>query len=443
VERAGVLAIGGELADAVRAAAAAVGVPARVEERLGEGVRALGEGRWIATILSLELAGSGVDLAARMASEGGAGAVVLVARNPDPGLAMEAVGAGALELLGLPVDVDRLAGLLRGLAPEGSRVELPVRTESELIGGSPRLMEVFGAVARVAPSAATVLITGESGTGKEEVARAIHAASGRARGPFVAVNCAAIPEDLLESELFGHERGAFTGAVARKLGRFERASGGTLFLDEIGDMSLVLQAKILRSLQEREIERLGGEERIAVDVRIVAATHRDLAVRISEGEFREDLYYRLAVVRLHLPPLRERGGDVRQLALHFAAVYASEYQRPIRFISTAALERLEGHAWPGNVRELRNVMERAVLTARGDTVREEDVELDRRAEAEPEGERLPGYGPRLSMEAVERLHISRVLREVEGQLGRAAEVLGLHRNTVARKAREYGIEEGR
>ena len=443
MERAGVLAVGRELGEAVRAAGRAAGVPVRVTEGLGEGLQALAEGVWAATVLSLELPGSGLELAARVAASGRAGVLVLASADPSLELAMGAVAAGAVELLAIPVEVERLEALLSG--PDGSdaRVPLPAVGESELVGRSPRLMEVFGMVARVAPSPATVLVTGESGTGKELVARAIHGASGRARGPFVAVNCAAIPEDLLESELFGHERGAFTGAVAKKLGRFERANGGTLFLDEIGDMSLVLQAKILRVLQEREIERLGGEERIPVDVRIVAATHRDLPARIAEGEFREDLFYRLAVVRLHLPPLRERGADVRALALHYTARYAVEFGRGIGFIAASALVRLEGHGWPGNVRELRNVLERAVLTAPGDTLRQEDIELDAPRGEVAEGEVLPGYHARLSMAEVEKLHIERVLDETRGQLGRAAEILGLHRNTVSRKAQEYGILEER
>jgi DNA-binding NtrC family response regulator len=204
-------------------------------------------------------------------------------------------------------------------------------------------------------------------------------------------------------------------------------------------MSLVLQAKILRVLQEREIERLGGEERIPVDVRVVAATHRDLAERIVEGEFREDLYYRLAVVRLHLPPLRERGGDVRALSLHYAARYSEEYGQRVRYMATAALERLEGHGWPGNVRELRNVVERAVLAAPGDTVRAEEIELDLPRRAAAGGVTLPGYHPGLSMAEVEKLHLARVLEEANGHLGRTAEVLGLHRNTVSRKAQEYGL----
>jgi two-component system response regulator AtoC len=397
-------------------------------------------------VLALDLSGVDLTLAERLAAEPGAGALVLVADHPSASLAMEAMRRGARELLGSPLEAEALAGLLRGLAQGGERVRLRLAADDgegeggQLVGRSPSLLEVFKQVGRVAGSPATVLVTGESGTGKELVAQAIHRLSPRATRPFVAVNCAAIPEDLLESELFGHERGAFTGAVARKIGRFERASGGTLFLDEIGDMSLVLQAKILRALQEREIERLGGEERLAVDVRVVAATHRDLATLIAAGDFREDLFYRLAVVRLHLAPLRERREDVRELALHYGAFFAREYGRPVESISSEALARLEGHPWPGNVRELRNVMERAVLVAPGEVIAGDHVQLDRPVAPAVAAGNLPGYTPTLTMAEVEALHITRVLAEVEGHLGRASEMLGLHRNTVSRKAREYGIE---
>ncbi|HEX6068622.1 MAG TPA: sigma-54 dependent transcriptional regulator [Longimicrobiaceae bacterium] len=446
----GMLVIGGgtALAGVAQRAASAAGLASRAVDSLTEGLRSVGEGNWAATMLSLDLPGADLPLAERLAAEPGAGAVVLVADNPSASLAMEAMRRGARELLGAPVEAEALAALLEGLAQAGERVRLRLAEDGgegegeggRLVGRSPSLLEVFKQVGRVAGSPATVLVTGESGTGKELVAQAIHRLSPRATRPFVAVNCAAIPEDLLESELFGHERGAFTGAVARKIGRFERASGGTLFLDEIGDMSLVLQAKILRALQEREIERLGGEERLTVDVRVVAATHRDLATLIAAGEFREDLFYRLAVVRLHLAPLRERREDVRELALHYGALFAREYGRPVGSISAEALERLEGHAWPGNVRELRNVMERAVLVAPGEVIAGNHVELDRPAAPAVAAGNLPGYTPTLTMAEVEALHITRVLAEVEGHLGRASEILGLHRNTVSRKAREYGIE---
>jgi DNA-binding NtrC family response regulator len=437
-----VLAVGGAtMGEGVRAAAVGSGLRVTVAGSLTEGLRAVAESSWTAVILSLELPGSDLALAQRLAAEPSTGALVLVAENPSASLAMEAIRAGARELLAAPLRVEELRDVLVGLGEEGERVPLRrAEGDGELVGRSPALLEVFKQVGRVAPSPATVMVTGESGTGKELVAQAIHRHSPRATRPFVAVNCAAIPEDLLESELFGHERGAFTGAVARKVGRFERANGGTLFLDEIGDMSLVLQAKILRALQEREIERLGGEERLAVDVRVIAATHRDLAKLIAAGEFREDLFYRLAVVRLHLSPLRERQDDIRELALHYADRFAHEYARAVIAVTREALERLEAHPWPGNVRELRNVMERAVLVAPGEVIGVQHVQLDRPAPVAPAGGDLPGYSPTMPMAEVEALHISRVLAEVDGHLGRAAEILGIHRNTVSRKAREYGIE---
>jgi DNA-binding NtrC family response regulator len=442
----GVLVIGGDAATAAAArdAAREAGMEMRAAASLTDGLRALGERRWRATLLSVETAGDDTELIRRIAAEANAGALVLVAAAPSLRLAMEAPRLGAAELLAAPVRADDVARILAAAATVAAAVPLPEPGEDddELVGSSPELLEVFKTVGRIGPSPATVLVTGESGTGKELVARAIHAVSPRAARPFVAVNCAAIPEDLLESELFGHERGAFTGAVARKIGRFERAHGGTLFLDEIGDMSLVLQAKILRALQEREIERVGGEERIPLDVRVVAATHRDLSALIASADFREDLFYRLAVVRLHLPPLRERRGDVRALALHYAARFAHAYARPLRAVGEDALARLEAHAWPGNVRELRNVVERAVLLATGDVLLPEHLELDARAGAEPPiaaGETLPGWTPELSMAQVEALHIARVLERVGGHFGRASEVLQMHRNTVSRKAMEYGI----
>ncbi|HEX6751548.1 MAG TPA: sigma-54 dependent transcriptional regulator [Longimicrobium sp.] len=442
----GILLIGGDAATAaaVRSAARDAGVVARVAASLTDGLRALGEHGWGATLLSVETAGEDPELIRRIADEANAGALVLVAAVPSLRLAMEAPRLGAAELLAEPVRAEDVLRILGAAGPTGEGVPLPELDGDgdELVGSSPELLEVFKTVGRIGPSPATVLVTGESGTGKELVARAIHAVSPRATRPFVAVNCAAIPEDLLESELFGHERGAFTGAVARKIGRFERAHGGTLFLDEIGDMSLVLQAKILRALQEREIERVGGEERIALDVRVVAATHRDLAALIASGDFREDLFYRLAVVRLHLPPLRERRGDMRALALHYAARFARAYARPLRAVAEDALARLETHPWPGNVRELRNVIERAVLLATGDVLLPEHLELDARAGAEPAastGPTLPGWNAEMTMAQVEALHIREVLDRVGGHFGKAADILQMHRNTVSRKAMEYGI----
>jgi DNA-binding NtrC family response regulator len=287
-----------------------------------------------------------------------------------------------------------------------------------------------------------VLITGESGTGKELVARALHEQGVRSGGPFVAVNCAAIPDTLLEAELFGFEKGAFTGALAASAGRFGRAHGGTLFLDEIGELSVPLQAKILRVLESGEVERLGAASATTVDVRVVAATNQPLRERVREGRFREDLLFRLAVVEVELPPLRRRTGDVLPLALHFARDFSKRYARPLQGLSQPAVSRLLAHAWPGNVRELRNVMDRAVLLARGGVIREGDVRLG--ADAPRVSPREPGapagYPPTLSLRDVEAAHIRSVLRFTGGRMGEAAEILGIHRNTITSKVREYAIE---
>jgi transcriptional regulator with PAS, ATPase and Fis domain len=281
------------------------------------------------------------------------------------------------------------------------------------------------------------LLQGESGTGKEVVARAIHLNGAKAAGSFVAVNCAAIPENLLESELFGHEKGAFTGAIMRKIGRFEQAAGGTLFLDEIADMSLALQSKILRAVQEREIERVGGTETLPIDVRLIAATNRDLQDAIAQGRFREDLYYRLAVVTIRLPKLTDRGDDLVLLAAYFVRHFAERYGKRIRAISDRALELLRNHPWVGNVRELRNVVERAVIVATDDTLRAEHLPEELRGEEVALAERP--QGTLLTLAELEARHIARVLAHTSGQIGAAAEILGIHRNTLTRKMKEYGL----
>ena len=419
-------------------------------ETLQEGLDRLRSGRWSAVVLSLDLPAVDLELVARMVESGvDAGALVLTAARPTMQLMVEASRLGVLGVLVSPPEPGELAALLREVFAAEEVVPLAGVAEDgdgdATVGGSPAMLEVFRMVGRVAPSSATVLILGESGTGKEMVARAIHRNSTRSAGPFVAINCAAIPENLLESELFGHEKGAFTGAIARKIGRWERAQRGTLLLDEIGDMSLALQAKILRAVQEREIERVGGEERIPVDVRVVAATHRNLRTAIAEGSFREDLYFRLAVVTLELPRLRDRGPDLELLAQYFVARHAAQYGRQIRGIARSVFERFREHDWPGNIRELRNVTERAVLMAHGSVLLPDHLPLDqlRAAAAAPaaaDDAPLAGYSPDLNLAEVERLHIREVLRRVGGHMGRASEVLGVHRNTLTRKVREYGLE---
>jgi len=369
--------------------------------------------------------------------------LVALADRPSMGLALRAEKLGVLDVLALPLKRDALAAALARVRAATTEVAVPlppIDAEAQghyaLVGQSPAMLEVYKLMARVAHSTATVLILGESGTGKEVVARTIHQ-HGPAAGPFVAVNCAAIPENLLESELFGHEKGAFTGAVARKIGRFEQAGGGTLFLDEIADMSLALQAKILRAVQEREIERVGGGESIPVTVRLIAATNRNLQEAIAQGRFREDLYYRLAVVTIELPRLVDRGDDLLLLIGHFARQFGERYHKQIDSLSDRALELLRNHQWVGNVRELRNVIERAAIVVSDGTLRSEHLPDDLRAQEPGVPERTAGVLPTLA--EAEARHIARVLSHTGGQIGAAADILGIHRNTLTRKMKEYGL----
>ncbi len=370
--------------------------------------------------------------------------LIAATRNPSMGLVLRTEHLGVLDLLALPVRRDDFLAALsryRSAAVEAPVPLVPVESHAvgryALVGQSPAMLDVYKIVARVGPSAATVLILGESGTGKEVVARAIHQNGHQSGGRFVAVNCAAIPENLLESELFGHEKGAFTDAVTRKIGRFEQAVGGTLFLDEVADMSLALQAKILRAIQEREIERLGGTETIPVEVRLIAATNHDLREAIAQARFREDLYYRLAVVTIRLPTLAERGEDLVLLTGYFLQQFAERYGKQITAISDRALHLLRNHPWVGNVRELRNVIERAVIVTTGEMVRAEHLPDELRGEEASLAERPEGA--LLTLAEVEARHISRVLAHTSGQIGAAAEILSIHRNTLTRKMKEYGL----
>ena len=375
--------------------------------------------------------------------------LVALARRPSMGLAVQAQKLGVLDLLTLtirPEDFARIVESLRAAETEEPIAFPPVENAEAgthtLVGQHPSMLDIYKLVVRVAPTSATVLLLGDSGTGKEVVARAIHQNGGRASGPFVAVNCAAIPENLLESELFGHEKGAFTGAMTRRAGRFELAVGGTLFLDEIADMSLALQAKILRAVQEKEIERVGGGELIPVDVRLVAATNRDLRAEIADGKFREDLYYRLAIVTINLPRLSQRGDDLLLLAAHFVQQFGPRYGKTIRSISDRALDVLRRHAWKGNVRELRNVIERAVVIATDDTLRMSHLPEELRATVDRPA-LTNSVSPSADLDTLaqsEARHIARVLTHTAGAHGAAAEILGIHRNTLTRKLKEYGLQ---
>ena len=363
--------------------------------------------------------------------------------------AVRALKQGAYDYLVKPLDLDELQTKL-GRALETSRLRTQVATLREamqgrysaraMVAGSPAMQEVLRQIAAVAGTNATVLVLGESGTGKELVARALHADGRRPNGPFVAVNCGAFAETLLESELFGHEKGAFTGAAARHEGAFERGSGGTLFLDEIGIAPKSVQARLLRALEEKEVLRVGGREPVKVDARIVAASNRDLEELVEAGEFRHDLLYRLQVVTLRLPPLRERPEDIPALADRFVAAAGTEHGRHIESIEPACYERLVAHAWPGNVRELRNVMESAVIMARGPVLRADDLQLGRgdRGGAARAGAVLaiPAGTP---LAELEREALLQALRRHDGNRQLTADELGISTRTIQRKIREYDL----
>jgi two-component system response regulator HydG len=386
----------------------------------------------------------GIELLKRLREQDHGLPVIVVTASSDVSAAVRAVRAGADEYLTKPIDFDTLL-----LAIERATERRVLRAETDtlrrqareadgeglqgLLGTSPAMQTVYRVARQVAGSRATVLITGESGTGKGEIARAIHALSPRAKGPFISLHCAALAESLLESELFGHEKGSFTGADKRRAGRFEQADGGTLFLDEIGEISPLLQVKLLRVLQERTFERVGGNESVKVDVRLLAATNRDLAQEVREKRFREDLYYRLNVVRVEMPPLRLRGGDATILASHFLERFAAENHSQARSFTDRARLKIARHRWPGNVRELENAIERAVVLAVSPEIDEGDLPF----ESEPDvqgGVRIPGA----TMAEIERHAILSTLEATGGSTTKAAEILELSVRTIQYRLHEYG-----
>jgi len=389
---------------------------------------------------------SGLEALAAIKSINPAIPVVIMTAYSSVETAVATLTQGAHDYLTKPLDFDKLRITLER-AMEHSRLKAENRLLRErlglqfdrrhIIGQSAAMVRLFDSVAQVAPSEATVLIAGESGTGKELIAGAIHFNSSRRDGPFVRLNCAAITETLLESELFGHEKGAFTGADRRREGRFFQADGGSLLLDEVSEMPLPMQVKLLRVLQEREFTRVGGDTVIRVDVRVIAATNKDLPDLVSGGRFREDLYYRLNVVGLTLPALRERAEDIPLLALHFLEAFALKNRKEVKGFTPQAMDRLIRYAWPGNVRELMNAVERAVVMTRGDFLTEEDVSLiPTAAMPAPEHPPTPGVRP---LEEVERATILTTLKAADGNKSEAARRLGITRRTLHKKLKAYGV----
>lgn len=415
-----------------------------------EGAKAVMETEHIDLLLTdLRLGGeSGMDLLSWALRQQNPPVCIMMTAYGSVDTAVEAMKQGAYDFVTKPVNIDRLDLLvkraLRGSQIERENTQLREQMDKKFglenfVGSSPAAMRVLDTIRQVAPSRATVLVSGESGTGKELAAHAIHQLSPRHRGPFVAVHCAALSPQLLESELFGHEKGSFTGATERRVGRFEQAAGGTLFLDEIGEIDAATQVKILRVLGERIFERVGGNKPIPADVRLVAATNRDLAAMVSEGKFREDLYFRLNVVQLHLPPLRERTEDIPLLAAHFLREAARENDKPVRELTAEAMRALLAYHWPGNIRELRAAIEHGVVMSNSPKITLRDLPATVRAASSGAHDRAPLP---LNLGETEISLIRRALGESKGNRTLAAQKLGISRRTLHRKLKEHpGIGE--
>jgi two-component system nitrogen regulation response regulator NtrX len=374
----------------------------------------------------------------------GAPPVIVISGHGNVDAAVRATRLGAYDFLEKPLSLERILLTVnhaladRRLREQVRDLKRHLTIEELLIGDSDPMKKLDQQIRGAAPSNSRVLITGENGSGKEIVARTLHRLSHRAEQPFIDVNCAAIPEELIESELFGHRKGAFTGAIDERKGKFELADGGTLFLDEIGDMSLKTQAKVLRVLQEQTFQKIGGQQTIKVDVRVLAATNKELESEIASGQFRSDLYYRLNVIPIDVPPLRSRGQDIVLLAEHFLRRFAAEGGTPKKKLSAGAATKLKGYSWPGNVRELRNVIERLAILAPGETIDAEDIQLGTRGEAAPEI--VANLTLKDAREEFEKQYILARLRELGGNVSRTADALGVERSNLYRKLHAYGIK---
>ena len=414
-----------------------------------EGIELARELRPDVTFLDVKMPGmDGLDVLARLREDDPGAVVVMISGHGTIDTAVEATRKGAYDFLEKPLDTDRLLVTLRralelkGLTRSVAELRDQVESRYEIVGNAYAIRQVLERVERVSPTEARVLITGENGTGKELVARAIHKLSQRSDKPFVDVNCAAIPSELIESALFGHMKGSFTGAVADRAGKFEQADSGTLFLDEIGDMSADAQAKVLRALEQGVITRVGGSKSIEVDVRVIAATNKDLEAEIEAGTFREDLYYRLNVVPIEVPPLRERREDVPMLVQHFTDLMAKREGITPRRFEVEAVDRLKALPWPGNVRELRNTVERLLILASGDAVRVEDVELlaaARSGGAGLGGELLSSDSFSDFKDGAERAYILQKLRENDWNVAETARRIDMPRSNLYKKIEKYGL----
>ena len=415
-----------------------------------EALERLNHGEFDLILTDLKMQGmSGMELLEKVLAVDPQQCVVMMTAHGTIDSAVEAMKKGAFDYLEKPLDrEDLLMTLQRALEHVTLLRENRVlhkkleetRGIPNIIGEHPKIKEVFRIISKIAPTNSTVLIYGESGTGKEMVARAIHDRSPRKDHPFFAINCAAIPDTLMESELFGHEKGSFTGASSRELGLFEAADGGTVFLDEIGEMNVAMQAKLLRAIQEKEIRRVGGKVNIPVDVRIISATNKDLETEIRKGGFREDLFYRLNVLRINLPPLRERGSDIAALAEFFVRKYSTSAGLPLKGIAKPALKLLMNYPWPGNVRQLESVIERGVLMAENDVIQPEDLPIEVHAEAAAGGRlhlELPVEG--LSLEELERDLIIKAMNRSGWVIAKAAPLLGMSYKTLQYRLEKFGI----
>ena len=410
-----------------------------------EALALLGRRSFDVVITDIKMPGmDGLELQRRILEVDPDLAIIVITAYASVSTAVQALKEGAYDYLAKPFDPEDLTRVV-----EKAYEKLRLRKENILLkerlaatgpklvlGDNPKMQELMGLLESVAPTETTVLIRGESGTGKELVARLIHSGSPRAFGPMVAVNCGALPEGILESELFGHEKGAFTGAAAMRKGKLELADGGTLFLDEIGELSAKVQVELLRVLEDKKVVRLGGSQEIKIDFRVICATNRDLEEAVREGSFREDLFYRINVFELRIPPLRERPGDILPIAEHYIRSFSTAMGRQVTGFSDKAESLLESYSWPGNVRELANAIERALVVCRGTTIEPEHLPIS----GHDRPQREPEDGDQLSLSAIEHRHIERVLESTEFNVSQSARILGIDRVTLYNKMRKYGIE---